>query len=68
MCPRAAFWTKAATKALGAMVYYDRPTKFAPDVEERIMKAVHEVMPKSFLATKAGASSQNPLPSADHIS
>jgi hypothetical protein len=38
----------------GAMVYYDRPTKFAPDVEERIMGAVHEVMPKSFL-TKAGA-------------
>ncbi len=33
----------------GAMVYYDRPTKFAPDVEERILGAVHEVMPKSFL-------------------
>lgn len=33
----------------GAMVYYDRPTKFAPDVEERIMGAVHEVMPKGFL-------------------
>jgi len=33
----------------GAMVYYDRPTKFAPDVEERIMGAVHEVMPKAFL-------------------
>ncbi|MFO1482621.1 MAG: neutral/alkaline non-lysosomal ceramidase N-terminal domain-containing protein [Verrucomicrobiaceae bacterium] len=34
----------------GAMVYYDRPTKFAPDVEERIVKAVHEVTPKTFLA------------------
>ncbi len=34
----------------GAMVYYDRPTKFAPDVEERIMKAVHEVTPVDFLA------------------
>jgi pimeloyl-ACP methyl ester carboxylesterase len=33
----------------GAMVYYDRPTKFAPDVEERIIGAVHEVTPKSFL-------------------
>ncbi len=33
----------------GAMVYYDRPTKFAPDVEERIMRAVHEVTPKGFL-------------------
>jgi hypothetical protein len=34
----------------GAMVYYDRPTKFAPDVEERIMEAVHEVTPKDFLS------------------
>lgn len=34
----------------GAMVYYDRPTKFALDVEERIMAAVHTVMPKSFVA------------------
>jgi hypothetical protein len=34
----------------GAMVYYDRPTQFAPDVEERIMKAVHEVTPKDFLS------------------
>ncbi len=37
----------------GAMVYYDRPTKFAPDVEERIISAVHAVMPKQFLATGA---------------
>lgn len=36
----------------GAMMYYDRPTKFAPDVEERIMQAVHEVTPKGFLAPK----------------
>ncbi|MEQ1751895.1 MAG: alpha/beta fold hydrolase, partial [Prosthecobacter sp.] len=42
-------------EAAGAMVYYDRPTKFAPDVEERIMGAVHEVMPKPFLATAAQA-------------
>ena len=45
----------------GAMVYYDRPTKFAPDVEERIMSAVHEVTPKPFLATTAAAV---PLPTA----
>jgi len=36
----------------GAMVYYDRPTKFAPDVEELIMQAVHEVTPKGFLVPK----------------
>jgi len=33
----------------GAMVYYDRPTKFAPDVEERIMGAVHGIMPAEYL-------------------
>ena len=34
----------------GAMVYYDRPTKFAPDVEDRIMTAVQSLMPKDFIA------------------
>jgi dienelactone hydrolase len=33
----------------GAMVYYDRPTRFAPDVEDRIIGAVHELMPAGFL-------------------
>ncbi len=32
----------------GAMVYYDRPTKFAPDVEKRIVSAVHELIPAAF--------------------
>lgn len=32
----------------GAMVYYDRPTQFAPDVEERIICAVRELMPVAF--------------------
>lgn len=34
----------------GAMVYYDRPTKFAPDLEERILQAVHAVTPATFLS------------------
>ncbi|MDI1313631.1 neutral/alkaline non-lysosomal ceramidase N-terminal domain-containing protein [Prosthecobacter sp.] len=34
----------------GAMVYYDRPTKFAPDVEDRIIGAVQALMPKDFIA------------------
>lgn len=37
----------------GAMVYYDRPTKFAPDVEERIIGVMHELIPKRF-STGAG--------------
>jgi hypothetical protein len=32
----------------GAMIYYDRPTKFAPPVEELIMGAVREILPKQF--------------------
>jgi len=40
-----------------AMVYYDRPTRFAPDVEERIISAVHELTPKSY----AGAAQDQPL-------
>lgn len=30
-----------------AMVYYDRPTKFAADVEDRILQAVRRLMPPS---------------------
>jgi hypothetical protein len=33
----------------GAMTIYDRPTKFAPQVEELIVAAVHELIPKEFL-------------------
>lgn len=38
-----------------AMVYYDRPTKFAADVEERILKAVRELMPPAFATGSPGA-------------
>jgi hypothetical protein len=41
---------KGGYEGSGAMVYYDRPTKFAPDVEERIMMAVQEVVSKRFRA------------------
>lgn len=42
-------------EAAGAMVCYDRPTKFATDVEQRVMGAVHELMPNEFLAKAAHA-------------
>lgn len=42
-------------EAAGAMVYYDRPTKFAADVEERIIGAVHELLPEGFQTTPASA-------------
>lgn len=34
-----------------SMVYYDRPTRFAPDVEERIFDAIQTLLPKAFLRT-----------------
>lgn len=53
----------------GAMVYYDRPTKFAPDVEDRIMTAVHAVTPKEFLTRPdqiKPAESPSAIPYPDH--
>ncbi|MBI3948639.1 MAG: neutral/alkaline non-lysosomal ceramidase N-terminal domain-containing protein [Armatimonadetes bacterium] len=32
----------------GAMVYYDRPERFAPGIEERILGAVRELVPETF--------------------
>jgi pimeloyl-ACP methyl ester carboxylesterase len=36
----------------GAMVYYDRPTRFANDVEDRILNAVFELVPATYRAHK----------------
>lgn len=33
----------------GSMAYYSHPSRFTEDTEERIMKAIHELMPKEFL-------------------
>jgi hypothetical protein len=32
----------------GAMVFYDKPTRFAPGLEDKIVDAVHELLPKQF--------------------
>jgi hypothetical protein len=32
----------------GAMIYYDRPTRFAPGIEQRIVGTVYELLPKNF--------------------
>ncbi|MBM3858923.1 MAG: hypothetical protein FJ395_04650 [Verrucomicrobia bacterium] len=31
-----------------AMLYYDRPTKFAPGIEQRIISTVHQLIPREF--------------------
>jgi hypothetical protein len=33
----------------GAMIFYDKPTRFAPGLEATIVNAVHELLPKYFL-------------------
>lgn len=37
-------------EAEGAMAFHDRPARLAPEVEERIVGTVHELMPKQFPA------------------
>ena len=32
----------------GAMIYYDRPTRFTPAVEDMIINTVHELLPEAF--------------------
>ena len=44
--------TEGGYEGGGAMVYYDRPTRFAADVEDLIVGAVHELMPKQFAAPR----------------
>ena len=54
----------------GAMVYYDHPTRFGPDTEERIMYAVHEIMPPDFIMTEKAAAlppAKSPVESMDQM-
>ncbi|MEO6812185.1 MAG: hypothetical protein ABI353_24010, partial [Isosphaeraceae bacterium] len=39
-------------EADGAMVYYGRPTRFAPEVEDLIVNAVHKIVPAAFEKSK----------------
>ena len=38
-------------EAEGNLVYYDQPTRLAESTEEKVIAAVHDVVPKSFLTT-----------------
>src|SRR5207237_4678181 len=52
-----------------AMVYYDRPTKFAPGLEQKIIDEVHRQLPQDFLAPKGteGVPSKSPEQSRQSI-
>lgn len=48
--PSRRVWEEGGYEGADAMVYYDRPTRFAPDVEDRIAKVVHDLLPRNFAA------------------
>ncbi len=47
--PSKRIWKEGGYEGGGAMVYYDRPTRLAEGTEERIIGAVHAIMPKDYL-------------------
>ncbi len=46
--------TEGGYEGGGAMIYYDRPNRFAAGLEQKIIDAVHGLLPKAFLAAAAG--------------
>jgi hypothetical protein len=46
--PSRRVWEEGGYEAAGAMLYYDRPTRLAPQVEELIIGAVREILPAQF--------------------
>jgi putative membrane-bound dehydrogenase-like protein len=53
----------------GAMIYYDRPNRFAPGLEQKIIDAVHAQLPDSFRAPSAtkGTEGTKPLPPSEAL-
>ncbi len=44
----------------GAMIYYDKPTRFAPGLEQKIIDTIHEQIPKEFTAPPGTEDSEPP--------
>jgi putative membrane-bound dehydrogenase-like protein len=49
-----------------AMIYYDRPNRFAPGLEQKIIDAVHAQVPAGFVAPK-GTEGTRPLSAIDSL-
>ncbi len=47
--PSKRIWREGGYEGGFAMIYFDRPTRFAENVEDLIFAAVHELLPKVFL-------------------
>ncbi len=48
--PSRRIWQEGGYEGGGAMIFYGQPTRLAADTEDRIVTAVHALMPKVFLA------------------
>lgn len=48
--PSRRIWQEGGYEGGGAMIFYDRPTRLAEGTEERIIAAVHNLIPKKFQA------------------
>ncbi len=46
--PSRRVWEEGGYEAAGAMLYYDRPTRLAPQIEELIIGAVREILPEEY--------------------
>lgn len=46
--PSDRIWIEGGYEGASAMLYYDRPTRFAPGVEQRIISTVHQLIPREF--------------------
>lgn len=46
---RALIEPRYSYEAVSSMYYYHKPSPFAPDVEERIISAIHDLVPSKFL-------------------
>ncbi|MBF8285063.1 MAG: putative rane-bound dehydrogenase, partial [Anaerolineales bacterium] len=46
--PSERVWAEGGYEGATAMLYYDRPTRFARGVEQRIISTVHQMIPRGF--------------------
>jgi hypothetical protein len=51
----------------GAMVYYDRPTRLAPGIEDQIVRTVRQLLPKGFQNPKPDAGNPNSAKTTDQF-
>ena len=47
--PSRRIWREGGYEGGYAMIYFDRPTRFAENIEDLIIATVHELLPKEFL-------------------